>query len=120
MWPEAGGTVIQGILGRKLGMTRLFDDTWAATATTIVEAGPCFVTQIKTVASDGYEAVQLGFDEVPAKRLTKPQRGHHKNGLAGLYDVTLMQIPHFLMQRRMLLGIKQRAESTLSESRTAR
>ena len=47
-------------------------------------------------------------------------RGHRKHGLAGLYDATLMQIPHFLMQRRMLLGIKQRAESALSESRTVR
>jgi hypothetical protein len=47
-------------------------------------------------------------------------RGHRKHGLAGLYDVTLMQIPHFLMQRRMLLGIERRAESALSESRTLR
>jgi large subunit ribosomal protein L3 len=70
--------VIQGILGRKLGMTRLFDDTGAATATTIVEVGPCFVTQIKTLAKDGYEAVQLGFDQVRPNKLNKPQRGHLK------------------------------------------
>jgi len=79
-----GGTVIQGILGRKLGMTRLFDDTGAATATTIVEVGPCFVTQIKTLASDGYEAVQLGFDQVRSNKLNKPQRGHLKDGLPPL------------------------------------
>ena len=76
-----GETVIQGILGRKLGMTRLFDDTGAATATTIVEVGPCFVTQIKTLANDGYEAVQLGFDQVRPNKLTKPQRGHLKDAV---------------------------------------
>jgi large subunit ribosomal protein L3 len=78
MWPEAGVTVIQGILGRKLGMTRLFDASGAATATTIVEAGPCFVTQIKTLDQDGYEAVQLGFEQVRQNRLNNPQRGHLK------------------------------------------
>ena len=77
-WPEAGGTVIQGILGRKLGMTRLFDDTGAATATTIVEVGPCYVTQIKTLDRDGYEAVQLGFEQVRQNKLNSPQRGHLK------------------------------------------
>src|SRR3954462_14058724 len=77
-WPEAGVTVIQGILGRKLGMTRLFDATGAATATTIVEAGPCFVTQIKTLDRDGYEAVQLGFEQVRDRKLTTPERGHLK------------------------------------------
>jgi large subunit ribosomal protein L3 len=73
--------VIQGILGRKLGMTRLFDDTGAATATTIVEAGPCFVTQIRTQALDGYDAVQLGFGETRPGRLNKPQKGHLADGI---------------------------------------
>ena len=59
-------------------MTRLFDATGVATATTIVEAGPCFVTQIKTLAQDGYEAVQLGFDQVRDKKLNSPERGHLK------------------------------------------
>ena len=77
-WPEAGGTVIQGILGRKLGMTRLFDDSGEVTATTIVEAGPCFVTQIKTLDRDGYEAVQLGFEQVRQSKLNSPKRGHLK------------------------------------------
>src|SRR3954470_9212443 len=90
-WPEAGGTGIQGILGRKLGMTRLFDDTGAATATTIVEAGPCFVTQIKTLDQDGYEAVQIGFEEVPEKRLKRPQRGHLKDGVPLVK--TLREVP---------------------------
>jgi large subunit ribosomal protein L3 len=71
--------VIHGILGRKLGMTQLFDESGAATPTTIVEVGPCFVTQLKTAERDGYEAVQLGFEEVRANRLNKPQRGHLKS-----------------------------------------
>ena len=77
-WPEAGGTVIQGILGRKLGMTRLFDASGEVTATTIVEAGPCFVTQIKTLDRDGYDAVQLGFEQVRQNKLNSPERGHLK------------------------------------------
>ena len=72
-------------------MTRLFDDTWAATATTIVEAGPCFVTQVRTVARDGYEGVQLGFEQVRPNKLTKPQRGHLKNGVPALR--TLREVP---------------------------
>jgi large subunit ribosomal protein L3 len=72
-------------------MTRLFDDTGAATATTIVEAGPCFVTQIKTLATDGYEAVQLGFEQVRPNRLTQPQRGHLKDGVPPVK--TLREVP---------------------------
>ena len=86
-----GETVIQGILGRKLGMTRLFDDTGAATATTIVEVGPCFVTQIRTLDNDGYEAVQLGYDEVRPSKLTKPQRGHLKEAVPPVR--TLREVP---------------------------
>ena len=72
-------------------MTRLFDETGAATATTIVEAGPCFVTQVRTVARDGYEGVQLGFEQVRPNKLTKPQRGHLKGGVPALR--TLREVP---------------------------
>jgi large subunit ribosomal protein L3 len=74
--------MIQGLLGRKLGMTRLFDDTGAVTASTLVEAGPCFITQLKTPERDGYLAVQLGFGD--KRRPNKPRRGHLK--AAGLPD----------------------------------
>ncbi len=74
--------MIQGILGRKLGMTRLFDENGAVTASTLVEAGPCYVTQVRTLDRDGYEAVQIGFGEKP--RPNKPERGHLK--AAGLLD----------------------------------
>jgi large subunit ribosomal protein L3 len=90
-WPEAGETVIQGILGRKLGMTRLFDATGAATATTIVEAGPCFVTQVRTLDRDGYEAVQLGFEQVRSNKLSRPERGHLKDGIPAVK--TLREVP---------------------------
>ncbi|MDI6815164.1 MAG: 50S ribosomal protein L3 [Dehalococcoidales bacterium] len=66
----------QGIIGRKLGMTQIFRDNGKAEAETAIEAGPCMVIQVKTVAKDGYNAVQLGFGET--KRLKSPHRGHLK------------------------------------------
>lgn len=74
--------MIQALLGRKLGMTRMFDETGVVTATTLIEAGPCFVTQLKTLDRDGYEAVQIGFGD--KKRPNKPEKGHLK--AAGLPD----------------------------------
>ena len=68
--------MIQGIIGRKLSMTQIFRDNGEAGAVTAIEAGPCSVIQVKTVAKEGYNAVQLGFGE--AKRLNSPQRGHLK------------------------------------------
>ena len=68
--------MVQGIIGRKLGMTQMFRDNGKAEAVTAIEAGPCVVIQVKTVAKEGYNAVQLGFGET--KRLTAPQRGHLK------------------------------------------
>jgi len=68
--------MLQGIIGRKLGMTQVFRDNGEAEAVTAVEAGPCTVIQVKAAAKEGYNAVQLGFGE--AKRLKSPQRGHLK------------------------------------------
>lgn len=66
-----------GILGTKLGMTQIFDqETGIAIPVTIVQAGPCTVTQIKTKASDGYDSIQIGYKEVKEKALTKPELGH--------------------------------------------
>ncbi|MEZ4519574.1 MAG: 50S ribosomal protein L3 [Chloroflexota bacterium] len=67
---------MKGLIGIKVGMTQVFDETGVVTPVTIVQAGPCYVTQVKNGDSDGYSAVQLGFGEVPEKRLTKGQRGH--------------------------------------------
>jgi large subunit ribosomal protein L3 len=66
----------EGIMGRKLGMTQMFDENGRLEAVTAVAAGPCFVTQIKTQEKDGYHAVQLGFGE--AKQLNSPEKGHLK------------------------------------------
>lgn len=63
-----------GLLGRKIGMSRIFDEHGQVVPITVIEAGPCYVTQIKTADKDGYNAIQLGFGS--AKRLNKPARGH--------------------------------------------
>jgi len=69
----------KGILGKKLGMTQVFDpETGAVTSVTVIEAGPCPVVQVKTQAIDGYDAVQLAFDAVPERKVTKPELGHLK------------------------------------------
>ncbi len=62
------------LIGRKIGMTRIFDEQGGVIPVTVIEAGPCRVTQIKTQATDGYDAVQIGFEH--AKKLNKPERGH--------------------------------------------
>lgn len=69
----------KGILGKKLGMTQVFDpETGAVTAVTVIAAGPCPVVQVKTRDADGYDAVQLAFDAVPDRKVTKPELGHLK------------------------------------------
>jgi large subunit ribosomal protein L3 len=76
----------KGILGRKLGMTQVFDpETGAVTPVTVIEAGPCPVVQVKTVDTDGYDAVQLAFDAVPERKLTRPELGHLKRFNVGPY-----------------------------------
>lgn len=65
-----------GILGTKLGMTQVFDDEGRAIPVTVVQAGPCTVTQIKTNQTDGYNAIQIGYDQVKPKAITKPEIGH--------------------------------------------
>lgn len=68
-------TMIKSILGRKVGMTQLFDEAGKVIPVTIISAGPCVVVQKKTVETDGYEAVQVGFEDVKESRLNKPLRG---------------------------------------------
>ena len=63
------------ILGRKLGMSQVFDKEGKAIPVTIIEAGPCFITQIKNKKKDGYEAVQIGFEKLKDKKVKKPQKG---------------------------------------------
>ena len=81
--------MVKGIIGKKIGMTQVFDDTGSVIPVTVIQAGPCWVTQVKTDERDGYRAVQLGYEEIAAgvdnetarkrkieRRLTKPERGH--------------------------------------------
>jgi len=82
---------MKGIIGKKVGMTQLFDDSGTVIPVTVIEAGPCYVTQVKTVDTDGYNAVQLGFEDVAERKLTKGQKGH----LAKAGAPTLRRIREF-------------------------
>jgi large subunit ribosomal protein L3 len=96
---------MKGIVGRKLGMTQVFDEeTGVVTPVTVIEAGPCPVVQVKTVETDGYEAVQLAFDAVLERKVTKGELGHLKKGGVG---------PH-----RHLVEFRGGSELTVGESVT--
>jgi large subunit ribosomal protein L3 len=70
--------MLKGLIGKKVGMTQIFDDTGLAIPVTLIETGPCYVTQVRAVEKEGYSAVQLGFGEAKPKRLTGGQLGHLK------------------------------------------
>ena len=70
--------MLKGLIGKKVGMTQIFDETGSVIPVTLIEAGPCYVTQVRDQANDGYVAVQLGFDEAKPKRLSGGQLGHLK------------------------------------------
>jgi large subunit ribosomal protein L3 len=70
--------MLKGLIGKKVGMSQIFDEAGSAVPVTLIEAGPCYVTQVRQPASDGYSAVQLGFEEVKPKRLSGGQLGHLK------------------------------------------
>ena len=93
---------MRGILGKKVGMTQLFDERGAIMPVTVIEAGPCYVTQVKTVESDGYNAVQLGFEEVAERKLTKGQRGHLQK--AGAPNVRRVREVRYEEQPQYALG----------------
>jgi len=96
---------VKGILGTKLGMSQVFDpETGAMTAVTVIQAGPCPVVQVKTVDTDGYDAVQLAFEPVAERKLTKAELGHLKKAGAG---------PH-----RHLVEMRGESELTVGETVT--
>ena len=70
--------MVKAIIGKKVGMTQIFDENGKVIPVTVIEAGPCLVVQKKTVENDGYDSVQLGFQDVKERRLTKPRLGHIK------------------------------------------
>jgi large subunit ribosomal protein L3 len=96
---------MKGILGRKLGMSQVFDpDTGTMSAVTVIEAGPCPVVQVKTMDTDGYDAVQLAFEPVAERKLSKPEIGHLAKAGAG---------PH-----RHLVEMRGASELTVGETVT--
>jgi len=70
--------MFKGLIGKKIGMTQIFDENGAAIPVTLIEAGPCYVTQVRSPEVDGYSAIQLGYNEVKPKRLTGGELGHLK------------------------------------------
>src|SRR5512145_107079 len=70
--------MLKGLIGKKIGMTQIFDEAGASVPVTLIEAGPCYVTQVRSAENDGYTAVQLGFGEIKPKSLTGGQLGHLK------------------------------------------
>lgn len=68
--------MVHGLLGRKIGMMQVFNEAGEVIPVTVIKAGPCIITQVRTQDTDGYEAVQVGFEEVASRKLTKPQQGH--------------------------------------------
>ncbi len=87
---------MKGFIGKKVGMTQIFDENGQVIPVTVIQAGPCYVTQIRTEANDGYTAVQLGFDELPPKtngssRLNKPKQGHLKRDGRSLPDLRVLR-----------------------------
>jgi large subunit ribosomal protein L3 len=87
---------MKGIIGKKVGMTQIFDENGQVIPVTVIQAGPCYVTQIRTEDKEGYTAVQLGFEELSPKRngnsrLTKPKRGHLQRGNLDLPDLRYLR-----------------------------
>ena len=70
----------KAIIGKKIGMTQLFDEKGNVVPVTVVEAGPCVVSQVKTIENDGYEAVQVGYGDLKASKVNKPMKGHFAKG----------------------------------------
>lgn len=101
--------MLSGLLGRKVGMTQVFGPNGTVIPVTVIEAGPCVVTQIKTVAQDGYEAVQIGFEQATLKSTTRPELGHlgHK-------------LPLLKAQRKRLQEYQQKQKKSSDEENEAK
>ncbi len=100
---------MKGILGRKVGMTQLLTGRGEVVPVTIIEAGPCFVTQVKTPEKDGYSAIQLGLGETRQKRLTKGQVGHLRHDglpmLRVLREFRMKNVEDFTVGQKLLVDV---------------
>ena len=102
---------MKGILGKKVGMTQIYGENGEIIPVTVIQAGPCYVTQVKTQERDGYSAVQIGFDEVKPSRLNKPELGHLKKADAP----ALRHLSEFELPDGEDLTIGQRLDASLFE-----
>ena len=102
--------MLQGFLGKKIGMTQLFREDGRVVPVTVIEAGPCVVTQVKTKETDGYEAIQLGYGDV--KRRNKPEAGHLKDSRLSRYlrEVTTNDTSEFTVGQTIGVDIFQAGE----------
>lgn len=107
--------MLSGLLGRKVGMTQVFGANGTAIPVTVIEAGPCIITQIKTTAHDGYEAVQIGFEQARLKSATRPELGHLGHSLP-LLKAQRKRLQTYQQQQR---GKKATSETTEEEAQTA-
>jgi large subunit ribosomal protein L3 len=105
---KRGKDMLNGLLGRKVGMTQVFGPDGTAIPVTVIEAGPCIITQIKTTARDGYEAVQIGFEQAKLKNTTRPELGHLGHSL-----------PLLKAQRKRLQAYQQEQRSKKAKSETS-
>ncbi len=105
---------MRGILGKKVGMTQVFRENGEVVPVTVIEAGPCYVTQVRTKERDGYRAVQLGFERCKAKRLTKGQLGHLERAgvpeLRYLREVRIREDEVYELGQQILVDIFQPGE----------
>jgi len=105
---------MKGILGRKVGMTQIFDEKGEVVPVTVIEAGPCYVTQKKTLEQDGYTAIQVGVEETKSKRLTKGQLGHlEKAGLPPLRhlrEVRLSDVDEYEIGQKLTVAMFELGE----------
>jgi large subunit ribosomal protein L3 len=108
--------MLTGLLGRKVGMTQIFGPNGIAIAVTVIEAGPCVVTQVKTEASDGYEAIQLGYGEKSMKHAKRPELGHLGHSLSQTPRQRRRQQQEQAKARQQARAAREQAENTATET----
>jgi large subunit ribosomal protein L3 len=107
---------VSGILGKKIGMTSVFDDNGVSVPCTVIEAGPCVVTQIKTKDKDGYDSIQLGFDQKPERLVNEPLKGHFAK--AGAKALRLLREFRNFNGLKLELGQEVRVDAMFAQGDT--
>lgn len=107
---------MSGILGKKIGMTSVYDDNGVSVPCTVIEAGPCFVTQIKTKSKDGYDSIQLGYDQKPERLVNEPLKGHFAK--AGAKALRLLREFRNFAGVKLELGQELRVDAVFAQGDT--